>query len=227
MTRRTNAGLAGCAFLAYIVAGITSMVLMRRVAGGEDVAAKLAGIAHHPNQVGAIMLLHMVECFSALILAVTLYAITRDEDRDLALLAGVCRVVEGVNAGLSVPELSSLRWLAAQTGADAPDPPALRALGLYLFHGDLAFIATFFAVGSLLFSWLLLRGRMIPAIIAWTGIIASALLVVGLPLQLGGFVAGPITQLMWLPMLAFEVPVAVWFIVKGVRPAARVLDSAG
>src|SRR5262245_50763023 len=225
MTRRTNAGLAGYAFLAYIAAGITSMVLFHRVAGGDAIAAKLAGIAQHPNEVGVIMLLHMVECFSALTLAVTLHAITRDQDRDLALLAGVFRVVEGVNGGLSVPELSSLRWLATRNGPDAPDPSALHALGAYLFHGDLAYGATFFAFVSLIFAWLLLRGRMIPGVIAWIGVIASALLVVGLPLQLGGFLQGPITQVMWLPMLAFEVPVAVWFIVKGVAAPARVLDS--
>jgi hypothetical protein len=133
--------------------------------------------------------------------------------------------VEGVNAGLSIPELSSLRWLATRSGTDAPDPRALQALGTYLFHGDLAFTATFFAVGSLLFAWLLLRGRMIPRVIAWTGVIASALLVAGLPLQLAGFLDGPITQLMWLPMLVFEVPVAVWFIAKGVAPPMRMLDS--
>jgi hypothetical protein len=66
---------------------------------------------------------------------------------------------------------------------------------------------------------------MIPGVIAWIGVIASALLVVGLPLQLAGFLGGPITQLMWLPMIAFEVPVAVWFLVKGVAPAHRMLDS--
>ena len=112
--------------------------------------------------------------------------------------------MEGVNAGLSIPELSSLRWLATRSGTDAPDPRALQALGTYLFHGDLAFTATFFAVGSLLFAWPSLRGRMIPRVIAWTGVIASALLVAGLPLQLAGFLDGPITQLMWLPMLVFE-----------------------
>ena len=46
--------------------------------------------------------------------------------------------------------------------------------------------AIYFAVGSLLFSWLILRGRLIPAALAQLGVIASALLVVILPLQLAG-----------------------------------------
>ena len=67
-------------------------------------------------------------------------------------------------------------------------------------------------------SWLLLRGRMIPAALAWLGVIASLLLVVVLPLQLARLLDGPITSLVWLPMLAFEDTVGVWFIVKGVSP---------
>lgn len=71
---------------------------------------------------------------------------------------------------------------------------------------------------SAIFSYLFLRGRMVPVVLAWIGIVASALLVVGLPLQLAGFLSGPATSLMWLPMLAFEVPLAVLLLVKGVAP---------
>jgi hypothetical protein len=52
MTRTTNARIAGFTFLAYIAAGITSMILFRRAAGGEGVAAKLAGNAAHAGAAG-------------------------------------------------------------------------------------------------------------------------------------------------------------------------------
>ncbi|HEX9423014.1 MAG TPA: DUF4386 family protein [Pyrinomonadaceae bacterium] len=74
----------------------------------------------------------------------------------------------------------------------------------------------FFAVGSTSFSWLLLRGRMIPVGLAWLGVLASVLLVVGLPMQLAGLLRGTVTQLMWLPMAVFEIPLALWLIIKGV-----------
>src|SRR5258708_17069065 len=86
--------------------------------------------------------------------------------------------------------------------------------------------AIFFAVGSTLFSWLLLRGRMIPVALAWLGVVASVLLVVILPLQRTGLFGGAVnwfssvTWLIWLPMLVFEVTLAVWFIVKGVATPA-------
>jgi hypothetical protein len=77
---------------------------------------------------------------------------------------------------------------------------------------------TFFAIGSTIFTYLMLRGRMIPSPLAWLGVLASVLLVVALPLQLVGILSGLVTQLMWIPMAAFEIPLGVWLIVKGVAP---------
>ena len=39
---------------------------------------------------------------------------------------------------------------------------------------------------------------------------------VGLPLQLAGWLHGPITSLIGLPMLAFEVPLGLWLLTRGV-----------
>jgi hypothetical protein len=221
MCRITNARIAGVAFLAYIAAGITQMILSARATAGTDVADKLASIAQHADDFRFSTLLGIVEVFCALVLAVTLYAITCDEDRDLAMLGMICRVAEGVIGALSVPEALALLWLATATGADAPDRAAAHALAAYLMRGGVAFTATFFAVGSTLFAWLLLRGRMIPLVLGWIGVLASVLLVICLPLQLVGFLRGPLTQWMWLPMFFFEVPLALWFLIKGVAVPAR------
>ncbi len=216
MTRTTNARIAGFTFLLYIAAGITSMILFRRAAGGGGIAAKLEGMAAHGGTAGVLVMLGLVQCFSALVLAVTLYAITRDEDSDVAMLGLLCRAGEGIIAGLSIPVTLALFWLATASGADAPEPAAAHALAAYLLRDDVALTATFFAVGSTAFTYLLLRGRMIPAPLAWLGLIASALLVVGLPLQLAGWLGGMIASLIWLPMLAFELALAAWLITKGV-----------
>ena len=158
----TYARVAGFTFLFYIIAGISSMVL--------------------PDQSQIADILSLLLNFSAIVLGVTLYMITREQGPALALMALACRIIEAV-------------------------------------HGE---SAIFFAVGSTLFCWLLLRGRMIPIALAWLGVIASVLLVVILPLQLAGLFGGSmswsasITWLVWLPMLAFEVPLALWLLVKGV-----------
>jgi len=220
MTRTTNSRIAGFTFLAYIAAGITSIVVFGRATSGEGIAAKLAGIAQHPTEVGIVVEFGFIQAFAALVLAVTLYAITREQDPDLAMLALSCRVAEGVIGASSILRTPALVWLATAAGVNAPDPAAAHALGSYLLRGDAAVAATFFAVGSTLFSYLLLRGRMIPVALAWLGVVASILLVIGLPLQAAGFLRGPITSVMWLPMLVFEVPLAVWLIAKGAAISA-------
>ena len=219
MTRSTNARIAGFTFLVYIAAGITSMVLYARASNGEGVAAQLATMAQHATDVRLTILLNLVMNLSALVLAVTLYAITREQDRDLAMLGLTCRVAEGI-AGMDVSGTLGLLWLATSSEATALDAGAASALGaFFLKMGEtMGASATFFAVGSTLFSWLLLRGRMIPVALAWVGVLASILLLVCLPLNLAGLLRGPVASFMWYPMLLFEVVLALWLIIKGVAP---------
>ena len=146
--------------------------------------------------------------------------------RESNFRAPVSRVAEGVLG--AIPTLATVALLSLSTaggGAPVPDATAANTLADFLFkvQGWNTLIgATFFAVGSTLFSYLFLRGRIIPVPLAWLGVIASVLLVVGLPLQLAGFLNGPITSLMWIPMALFEVPLALWLLIRGVAtPAPR------
>jgi len=214
MTRTTNARIAGFTFLFYIAAGIASMVLFGRAASRAGIAAKLAGIAQHATAMHGVVVLTLLTSFSALVLGVTLYAITRVQDPDLAMLALICRVIEGVNGATSIKRLLGLLGVAKAAGANAPHAEAAQALGAYLLTGDGPGIsATFFAVGSTIFAWLLLRGRMIPVPMAWLGVVSSVFLIVALPLQLFGFIGE--TWLIWMPMLVFEVAFALWLLIKG------------
>jgi len=162
MTRMTNARVAGSAFLLYIILGLPAGMLMARATGGAGIAAKLAGAAQHANDLRAAVVLVLFSSFCALVLGATLYAITRQVDQDLAMLALTFRVGEGVIGGISVQRSLGLLWVATATGANAPDIQTAHALGT-LFTGQGGTLgsvgALFFAVGSTIFSWLLLRGR--------------------------------------------------------------------
>lgn len=225
MTRTTNARLAGFTFLFYIAVGIFSMVLFNRATSGDGIAEKLASIARHATDMRIVVLLTLLTSFSALTLGVTLYAITREQDPDLAMLALVCRVIEAVNGAASTPRTLGLLGLATATGASASDTEATHALGAFLLREGPGLGAIFFAVASTLFSWLLLRGRMIPVALAWLGVVASVLVVVALPAQLFGSFSsfrGLVGWLVWLPLAVFEVTFALWLIIKGVAaPAPR------
>ncbi|HEY1804886.1 MAG TPA: DUF4386 domain-containing protein [Terracidiphilus sp.] len=221
MTLRANARLAGFTFLLYIAAGITIMVVSGTVFTGHGAAEKLASAARAAVPMRSIVLMGLVTVACAVVLAVTLYRITRDVDEDLARMAMVCRVMEGVFGALGVVATVGLIWLATAAMPNKPgglDGSTSSGLAQLFFEVQgLNLAAIFFSVGSLLFSYLLLRGRMIPAALAWIGVIASLLLVVALPLQLVGVVRDAMVGFLWMPMLAFEVPLGFWLMVKGVR----------
>jgi len=221
MTRPANARLAGVTFLLYIATGVASTVLFgRATAGAQGAAAILASIAQHATTIGATSVLGLAMFVEAVVLAVTLYALTRDQDPDIAMLALCCRVGEGaigaVAAVSTVGLLSVAQASAAASGADAAANIALGALLLKAGGSYTLVSATCFALGSTLFSYLFLRARSIPVVLAWLGVIASALLAVGLPAQLAGLLGGPLTNYMWVPMALFEVALALWLLVKGV-----------
>jgi hypothetical protein len=226
MTRTTNARIAGFTYLFYAAIGICIELLMHQARGVAGDSAELARIGQYATNVRLAILVVLLECLSAFVLAVTLYGITRHQDHELAMLALVCRVAEGVLGTLNIPNYLGLLWLAkAGGGTGAPDIPTTNALRTFLLMPvpSVPVGSIFFAVGSLIFSYLLLRGRMVPVSIAWLGVFALGLLVVVLPLQLAGFSTGSLTgYYQWLPALVFQVVLALWLLIKGVAtPATR------
>jgi uncharacterized protein DUF4386 len=223
MMRKTNARLAGFTYFFYLATGLTNLALFNQAASGEGTAAKLASIAQHATTVRGSVLLTMCGFVSAVVLGVTLYALTRDEDRDLALLALCCRAIEGANSvGGAVGTLRLLSVATASTAAN-PDAAAAQAFGSLMLNqgawtGGIG--ALCFVLGNTIFSYLFLRARTIPVVLAWLGVFASVLLLIALPLGLVGFLN--VGFLMWLPMLVFEVAFALWLIIKGVAmPRSR------
>ena len=162
MTITTNARIAGVTYFVYLAAGM-SMMAVTGQANATSVAAVFTS-------------------FSALVLGVTLYAITREQDPDLALLGLACRFLEA-----------------------AP--------------GD-GYV--YFAAGNVIFCWLLLKGRLIPVALAWLGLGGSLVLVVSLLAQRAGLLAGAgnwssnVTWIVSLPVLVFELALAVWLLTRGV-----------
>lgn len=172
MTRSANARIAGAAFLLYLAAGLTAMRI---------------------GEAGAGKALNLVETMCALTLAVTLFAITREYDEDLARMAMLCRLSEGVSGALG---------------------------GGFVLGGFL------FSVGSTLFAWLLVKGRVVPSALGWLGVVGSALAVLLLPAQYAGWLDGLVMRLIWIPIGVFELVLGTWLLVKG-APARTPLPRTG
>jgi Domain of unknown function (DUF4386) len=129
MTRTTNARIAGFTFLIYIALGVAGMILSGKATRVQGTAAKLAGIALHATEFRLAMLLGLTTCFAALVLGITLYRITCDQDRDLAMLALTCRVCEGLLGAISVSASLGLLWLGTAAGSNAPDAATAQTIG--------------------------------------------------------------------------------------------------
>ncbi len=223
-SRQFYARLAGFTYLFYMAVGATSVFLSNRATNAEGTTATLARIAAYATDVRLAVLLELLECFAALVLAVSLWRITRDEDHELAMLAFAFRVGEGVLGTAGIPRKVGLLWLATGgAGPGAPDVATANALGAFLLMPVPGGVigAPFFAVGSVIFSYLMLRGRIVPVPLAWLGVLASVVLAVGLPLQLAGFLHGPVTGYMWVPMIVFQLALGPWLLIKGVATPAR------
>jgi len=218
MIQRTNARLAGFMFLFYIATGIASLVVFNKAtSGAEGIAATLASIAQHASLVRVTVVLTLLEAVEAVVLAVALFALTRDVDPDLAVLALAFRAGEGVINAISVARTLGLLSLATSPAATASDAAAANALGALLMKVGVGGSAAFcFAVGSALYAYLFLRARSIPVPLAWLGLLASVLWVVLQPAQLAGFIKGPVTYFAWIPMAVYEVTLALWLLTKGV-----------
>lgn len=228
MTRTTNSRVAGFTFLAYTALGLASVALSAQAARGASVAEKLSSFAQHAFTARITIVFGILQTACAIVLAVTLYSLTRDEDPDVALLAMICRVGEGLVGTMSIYAALERLWLATATAPANPSPEAVETLGTYLFYARQGGIdAILFVMGSTLFAWLFLRGRIVPVPLAWLGLVASLLLLVALPLQLVGFFNSPFVAFLWIPLLAYEIPLAFWLIVKGARvPRAFELRNA-
>ena len=221
MTLKANSRLAGATFLLYIVIGLTSLYLSTQaIEGQEGTTQKLASMAGHESNMQVVILLNLLSALCALILAVTLYALTRDSDRDLAMMGMCCRLAEGIIIVAGVLVIFAM----LSVGSDKA-PAEGNALGNMLLKiesstGILA--ATCFSLGSTFYTYLFLRAKTIPVWLAWLGIFASILLVAVLPLQLAGYIdEGTLTNMVWMPMLVFELVLAFWLIIKGVATPAR------
>jgi len=215
MTPRTNAKLTGFILLLYIVTAIISMILSRQVLdGAETNAAILVNIARHVSLVRLDIILTLLQAAYALVLGVSLYALTRHVDRDLAMIALCCRATEGVIIVIST--FKSLALLSVATdGADTVASNTIADLLLKMESWIMLSSGTCFALGSTIYCYLFLRARSIPRPLTRLGVPASILLLIVVPLQLAGFINASLT-LIWIPMLLFEVALAVWLLVKGV-----------
>jgi len=171
-------------------------------------------------RIGSVI--HLITFASDAMLAVALYVVLRPVNRNLALLAAAWRIVDC--SVLSVNLLNDFVVLRLLSGADylkVFDLKQLQALArlFYSVEGagfQIGFV--FLGLGSTLFSYLWLRSRYIPKVLAGWGIFASLVMaIVTLAVMLFPRLGEALGLTYMAPMFFYEVGLGLWLLIKGIR----------
>jgi len=223
--------VAGFAFLFLILIILVSGVVGGGVQTTREVSETLASVAENAARIRLGLVLTVFASITTLVLAAMLYAMVVRQDRNLAILALSCRAVE---AGLyAVGMLATLAFLSLSrhSAEDASSARALVDLMWDVPSMSTNIGSTFFAVGSTLYCYLLLKARVIPVPLAVIGVVGSLLILVGIPVQTAfgtQTFTGP-SAAIWIPIGVFEISTGGWLLFKGARvpaPHAAEPDTA-
>ncbi len=225
MTQRTDARLAGCAYLAYLVFAMSSTILTARATVGNDVAQTLSTLSHTLWVARLSVLLDLLQPVCALVLAATLYQLVSQVNPTLALLAMLFRLGEGLLSSLPTLGKLELIQLATHRAAGAANALSDLSQGTELLHRpDEGFSEFYFVVGGFLFAYLFLRGRLIPRWLAWTGVVTIGAQLLCVPLHIATILPGSVVNWLWFPILLYELPLGIWLIAKGTKQPGPLLS---
>ena len=221
MTLRAEGKLAGYAYLAYIVFAMSAAVLSAKTIAGADIAHMLATLRSTIVFAKVTVLLDLLQIVCAIVLAVTLYRLSRTVDATLALLAMAFRFGEGLMGFVPLlGKLELMKLVTASSPSCASDAGCLAIAGEIFNRPDDLFGQFCFVVGGFLFAYILLAGRLIPRWMAWTGVITIGLQLICMPLHIATILPGRVVNWLWFPILLYEVPLGIWLIRKGVQQTA-------
>ena len=221
------ARVAGFIYLFAMASGIfsQSFVLDRLLVNG-DLVATAHNIVAAEGLFRLGIAVDVITFLSDVVIAWAFYELLKSVDKSLALLGAFLRVADGaILAGITLNGLITLRFLSGVDYLQAFDASQLQGLArLYISARGLGFYIgfVFLGCGSAIFAYLLWRSRYVPAVLPAWGIFASLLLAVGsLAVILSPWFAANASMAYMIPMFFYEVPLGLWFLLKGIRVDAR------
>ena len=217
------ARVAGFIYLFAMALGIfsQSFVLDHIVVTG-DAAATARNIVASESLFRLGIAADVITFVTDVVIGWAFYELLKPVDRSLALLGAFLRIADGaILAVVTVNGLITLRLLSGVDYLQGLEAHELHSLArLYVSARGLGFHVgfVFLGFGSAIFAYLLLRSRYVPRVLPAWGIFASLLLAVGsLAMILSPWFAANASLAYMIPMFFYEVPLGLWFLIKGVR----------
>jgi hypothetical protein len=231
-TNRTTARIVGVLFIIGTVAGALSLVPLTPLIDAPDVL-RAVGQESDRALLGAFLILVMG--FALALIPLVAYPILKAESETLALGYVVFR------GGLETVTylMSALVWLVLAflgqeyVAAARPTTTQLETIGAIVLEGYelVAHVALtiVFALGALMFYYVLFRAMLVPRWLSGWGLVAALLwLSAGVLAMFGLLLPGSTVQIaMNIPIAIQEMVLAGWLIVKGFNASAIEARSAG
>jgi hypothetical protein len=225
--QRTAAKVAGGIYLVAMAMSMFAELYLRGplIVRGDAVQTAI-------NIVGAERLfrissvIHLLTFASDAAIAVALYVVLKPVNRNLALLAAFWRLADcAMLAANVVNDFAALRLISGADSLRSFDAAQLQGLmRLFLSISAAGFQIGFvlLGLGSTLFSYLWLRSRYIPRVVAAWGIFASlTLAVVTLAVMVFPGLGARLGLMYMAPMFLYEVGLGGWLLVKGLPMTAQ------
>lgn len=196
-TPRTHARVAG---LFYLLTHVTSVAAVAAYAAGFIPAGVTLEFALAIGCVGTgVLLWHLLRSFGPV----------------RAATFAVLRVVEGAVILAGTLPMLALLWAQVPDGSLAEFASATHTASFLVGQGLVI------SVNPIVLGWLLWSSRAVPRALATLGGVGGILVLVSNVLQLWGVIPlnGPIAGVAAVPVFAFEIWLAIYLIVRGLRPS--------
>jgi hypothetical protein len=214
---RSTARFLGAAFLLQAVASaVGGLVLLQPLIVPGDITASMTNISNNTLQMRASIVVEMVTAIGIVMLGTLLFAVLKEQNRNVARVALGLYLVEATILAVSrIPAFALL--LTSQESVAAGHPDYLQTLGnLFYELQDFGYSLHMvpFALGATFFYSLFFRSGFLPRILSLWGLIAAPLALVGIVVSLLGY---NVPIVIFLPNLPFELTAGVYLLVKGIR----------
>lgn len=210
----------GALFILATISALAAAALDPSLTGGDLVA----GVADHPQRLGAAALLYLIAAGTSAGIALALYPLLKQVNATLALGSVVFRTIEAVFYTAAVVSLLSILPLGQEFATEpATTRAAIHTVATSLISmRDHSTLAGVFAlnVGALMYYTVFYRSRLIPRWLSGWGIAAVAPMTAACLMAL--FTDSPVTgyTILILPIAVQEMVLAVWLLVKGFQPVS-------
>jgi hypothetical protein len=208
--------LLGAAFLLQAIASLVATFLLTPLIVPDNITASMTNIANNVLQMRASIVGEMIAVIGIVMLGTLLFITLKEQNKKIALVArGLYLVTAAIIAVSRVATFALLR--ISQESVVAGHPDYLQTLGNLAY--ELQEFGYFlhmlpYTLGAGLFYYLFHKSGYLPRVISIWGLIAAPLAFIG---SLFDHLGLPVSMLVFLPNLPFDLAVGVWLVVKGIR----------